>query len=575
MGTSAMTNSLSIGSRELKPGRLGLPAAAGLRPRLRVPLHGWANALRSDWLIAMLIFGVAVTLADGWTGLPAELRPSAQAAGGVGWIRMGASLALTAATVLSAVVMLVQRRALLAARQSLAPPSDTALGAESCHAAALHPDRECRTPEPAFDAAALAAECCEAAVVASADVEWQPDGSEPGCVAAPEAGQAFDHAAAATAPSPHAERMQVLGQLAAGIAHDFNNLLAAVQGSAYLIGDHADDPDAMRRHAGMILDATARGQSITRRLLSFSRREDSRPEPVDPSAVLHAVQQIASHTLGSRIAVRVEATCPLPRLLADRRQLETALLNLAVNARDAMPEGGTLTFAAGLDVVPDGAAHPGLRHSGTYIRISVSDTGAGIDCALLARVLEPFFTTKPPGQGTGLGLPMAKAFAEQSGGGLVVDSSPGRGTTVSLWLPVAAADKSHATAAAGAPKRILLAEDDPMVSETLAAVLEDAGYTVALARTVAEALAVLRSPARVDALVTDLSIRDLGGLALIEEAHRCRSALPAILLTACPDLDAALALKGAFSGAFSLLRKPVSSIHLVARIEALIAAVVA
>jgi CheY-like chemotaxis protein len=249
--------------------------------------------------------------------------------------------------------------------------------------------------------------------------------------------------------------------------------------------------------------------------------------------------------------------------------LETVLVNLAINARDAMPEGGTLTFAAALAMVAQGTIHPTVRDPGAYIRISVSDTGIGIDCSLLERVLEPFFTTKPPGQGTGLGLPMAKAFAEQSGGGLAIDSGPGRGTTVSLWLPVADGESVNA---ARAPNRVLLAEDDPMVSETLAAVLEDAGYDVALARTGAEALEMLRTSARVDALVTDLSIRELGGLALINEAHRCRPGLPAILLTACPDMDSALAMKGAFTGAFSLLRKPVSAVYLVSRIKAMIAA---
>jgi signal transduction histidine kinase/CheY-like chemotaxis protein len=489
-------------------------------------------------------------------------------------MRTIASLALTCATLLSAFIMVLQKRALRAARQTAAPAPGTSLDNRNdlrCNKAAAH---QCCDWQPFGDDLTRAAEDCDAANTESAAEDWQRDGGELGCVAElePEAGQQPAEAASAALPSLHAERMHALGQLAAGMAHDFNNLLTAIQGSASLIARHPGDPDATSRHAGMILDATARGQSITHRLLSFGRREPSRPEPVDPRSVLHTLHQIASHTLGNRIAVRVEAACPLPRVLADRGQLETTLVNLAVNARDAMPEGGTLTFAAALDVVADGAIHPGVSESGTYVRISVSDTGAGIDRSLLERVLLPFFTTKPPGQGTGLGLPMAKAFAEQSGGGLAVDSSPGRGTTVSLWLPVAPAAETDAAAAARGPIRILLAEDDPMVSETLAAVLDDAGYAVVLARTGAEALAVLRSHTQVDALVTDLSIREFGGLALIDQAHHCRPGLPAILLTACPDMDATLAMKGAFTGAFSLLRKPIGAMHLVARIEALIAA---
>jgi CheY-like chemotaxis protein len=258
--------------------------------------------------------------------------------------------------------------------------------------------------------------------------------------------------------------------------------------------------------------------------------------------------------------------------MADRTQLETALLNLGINARDAMPAGGILTFGAALENVPGGGGVPriGLR-PGSYVRMYVSDTGIGMDPTVLSHVLEPFFTTKPEGHGTGLGLPMAKTFAEQSGGLLGIDSAPGMGTTVSLWLPAAGAVEPDEADASPVPKRILLAENDPMVSETLAAVLEDSGFAVTTAASGAEALAILRSPVRMDALVTDLSIPDMGGLTLITEAQRVVRGLPAVLLTACPDQEAQLAMRGAFSGRFSLLRKPVSLVNLVDRIEALIA----
>ena len=573
MGLSAATESLPTGPHGVTAEP---PEAAGLRRFSRDLLRTCAAALKSDWLVAVLVIGVAFTIAEPWNSQQAGSPPSA-ADGGPGWTRSLASLALSCATLLSAFLMVLQRRALRAARHTPAQAPHPSLDIPDDFRCTLAAARRCRDWQPLEPAAGYPlpqpAAYCDTAIAEPAAEDWQSDGMGLDCVAElhPETGPAPMESAPAAVLSRHAERMQALGQLAAGVAHDFNNLLTAVQGSANLIARHADDPNAARRHAGMILEAAERGQSITHRLLSFARREESRAEPVDPRSVLHALHQIASHTLGSRIAVRVEATCPLPRLTADRGQLETALLNLAINARDAMPEGGTLTFAAALEVVADNASHPALLAPGTYIRMSVSDTGAGIDCSLLERVLEPFFTTKPPGQGTGLGLPMAKAFAEQSGGGLAVDSSLGRGTIVSLWLPVMPTELD-ATPAAGTPKRILLAEDDPMVRETLAAVLDDAGYAVALARTGEEALAVLRSHLRVDALVTDLSIRELGGLALIDEAHQNRPCLPAILLTACPDMDAALAMKGAFSGAFSLLRKPVSAIHLIARIEALIAA---
>jgi signal transduction histidine kinase/ActR/RegA family two-component response regulator len=573
MGSSTGTDTTPLGSHDVGPVLQRPRSAAGLWRWLRDLRNSFADALRSDWPVAVLAIGVVLTIADPWNGRYAREAASAGSEDGLASIRAIANLVLAGATVLSAFVMALQRRALTAARQTSAQPLDTSLDIrrEVCSPAAAA--RQCSDWQPSGDALARPVESCNAAISEAVAAAWQPERAELECVAElqPEAEEPPAEAAPAAMASLHAERMQALGQLAAGIAHDFNNLLTAVQGSASLIVRRADDPDATRRHAGMILDATARGQSITHRLLGFARREDSRPEPVDPRSVLHALHQIASHTLGTRIKVRVEATCPLPRLMADRAQLETTLVNLAINARDAMPEGGTLTFAAALDMVADGESHSAVGAPGTYIRLSVSDTGTGIDRLFLERVLEPFFTTKPAGQGTGLGLPMAKAFAEQSGGGLAVDSSPGRGTTVSLWLPIAPGGTDSGLAARP-PKRVLLAEDDGMVSETLAAVLEDAGYAVLLARTGAEALAALRGPARVDALVTDLSIRELGGLALIDEAHRCCPGLPAILLTACPDLDATLAMKGAFSGAFSLLRKPVSAMHLVARIEALIAA---
>nr|WP_294529362.1 ATP-binding protein [uncultured Rhodopila sp.] len=561
MGLSAITESLPIGSHGVTAGLAGSKPAGDTKPWFRNVRTICIEALQSDRLVAVLVIGVVFNIAVPWPALLTGTPAAADAGSNSAWIHSVAGFALTSASLLSALLMVLQKRSLLAARQGSTALPDTPPGS---HSDTL-PTRSAR--DPGCDLRAPPDCLADGASHASA-MHGRP-------AAADELAYRIEDEAAASPsliPAMHAERMQALGQLAAGIAHDFNNVLTAVQGTASLIGQHADDPAANRRFAGMILDSTARGQSITRRLLGFARQEEVQTEPLDPASVLHALHQIASHTLGPRIAVRVEATCPLPRLIADRRQLETVLVNLAVNARDAMPDGGTLTFAAALEVVAEGAMHPAVRDCGPYIRISVVDTGAGIDAPVLERVLEPFFTTKPPGQGTGLGLPMARAFAEQSGGGLAIDSSPGRGTIVSLWLPVAGTAEPAAGFAAEMPKRVLLAEDDPMVSETLAAVLDDAGYTVVTARTGAEALAVLRTPARVDALLTDLSIRELGGLALIDEAHRCRPGLPAILLTACPEMDAGLAMKGAFSGAFSLLRKPVSAVHLVARIESLIAA---
>jgi CheY-like chemotaxis protein len=363
----------------------------------------------------------------------------------------------------------------------------------------------------------------------------------------------------------------MLGQLAAGIAHDFNNILTAVHGGAALIGQNPGDAETVLRTAGVIMDAAGRGKTVTRRLLGFTRREEGRPRRVDPQAVLEAVSELAEHTLGRAILVNIEASAGLPPLMADQAELETALMNLAINARDAMPAGGLLTLAAAAESVAENAAHPAGLRPGAYIRMAVKDTGSGIDPRMLPQVLEPFFTTKAHGQGSGLGLPMAKAFAEQSGGGMTIDSAPGWGTTVSLWLPSAAPPEPDVIAVLPGRKRILLAEGDPMVSETLAAFLDDAGFAVKTAANGAEALEALRSPLRVDALVTDLSIPEMGGLKLIDEAQRAIRGLPVVLLTASLDQDTKLATQGAVSGKFSLLRKPVSLASLVDRIEALIA----
>jgi PAS domain S-box-containing protein len=293
---------------------------------------------------------------------------------------------------------------------------------------------------------------------------------------------------AAQARAAHAERMQALGQLAGGIAHDFNNVLQGVQGGARVIERRADDPTSTRRFARMILDAAERGATITRRLLAFARRDALHAEPVAPATLLGELRDVLAPTLGSPIAVRLELAAALPPLLADKGQLETVLVNLATNARDAMPDGGTLTLAAVAEEVAAGTAHPAGLRPGRYIRLLATDSGMGMDAATLARVGEPFFTTKPKGQGTGLGLSMAKGFAEQSGGGLAIASAPGRGTTVSLWLPVAAAAAAGGPAGAaaggvGAVRRVLLVDDERLVRETLAAELQDAGCAVLAAGT--------------------------------------------------------------------------------------------
>jgi PAS domain S-box-containing protein len=382
---------------------------------------------------------------------------------------------------------------------------------------------------------------------------------------------------AAQARAAHSERIQALGQLAGGIAHDFNNVLQAVQGGATLIDRRATDVTAVRRLAGMVLDAAGRGASVTRRLLAFARRGDLRAEPLDPATLLEGMREVLAAALGAAVQVRVEAAPGLPALLADRAQLETALVNLATNARDAMPDGGTLLLTATAEQVRQRLPHhPEPLKPGAYIRLAVADSGQGMDPAMLARVLEPFFTTKPAGHGTGLGLPMAKGFAEQSGGGLAVESVVGRGTTVALWLPQAEASAIATEDPRGGvrsgPARVLLAEDEPLVRELTAAQLETLGCVVLIASNGEAALALLAAGEGVDILVTDLSMPGMDGLALIRAAQTLRPGLPAVLVTGYAGDDSALAASSAVNGRFSLLRKPVTVEQLADQVAALLQA---
>ena len=408
---------------------------------------------------------------------------------------------------------------------------------------------------------------------------------------------------AAQQRAAHAERMHALGQIAGGIAHDFNNVLQAVTGGAALIERRPENTERVLRNVRMVLDAAKRGAAITSRLLAFSRRGSLRAESVDAASLLADMAEVLTHTLGGSIVCEIDVPPGLPPMLADRGQLETVLVNLATNARDAMSSGGTLTLAADAEMVSTGLPHPAGLASGGYVRIVVSDTGTGIDRAVLARVTEPFFTTKAPGKGTGLGLAMAKSFVEQSGGSLSIDSVTGEGTRVMLWLPRAPEPRTSGTRSANTAvtcatgagtvvratddfadfsnvgtaydahpdkQYVLLVDDDAIVREVLTLSLEDAGYIVLPADSGTAALMRLESDERVDIIVSDLKMPEMDGLTLIRSAQQLQPGLPAVLLTGYASDDATLAVGGATTGAFSLLRKPVSGTQLVGRISALL-----
>jgi PAS domain S-box-containing protein len=369
-----------------------------------------------------------------------------------------------------------------------------------------------------------------------------------------------------------AARMEALGRLAGGIAHDFNNVLQAVQGGLRLAEKRlAGDPGAVRRYLAMASDAAARGAAVTGRLLSFARRGELHAEAVAPAPLLEGLAEMLRATLGPGIAIRVEADAGLPALWADRSQLEAVLVNLANNARDAVGGAGVILLRA-----EAGAPPPDLSDAGPLprpcIRLSVHDTGMGMSSQVLARVTEPFFTTKPKGKGTGLGLAMARGFAEQSGGAIGIESTPGQGTTVSLWLPQAEAADLSRVVTLGAQlvpgekssplaALVLLAEDEREVREILATELTERGFTVVATETGMAALARLEGGLRPDAVVTDLAMPGgMDGLDLLREARRHLPRLPGVLVTghagdAAPELLEAAER----AGPFALVRKPAAA----------------
>jgi PAS domain S-box-containing protein len=383
----------------------------------------------------------------------------------------------------------------------------------------------------------------------------------------------------------HAERMEALGQLAGGIAHDFNNVLQALGGGAALIERRPNDTERVRGLARMMAEAVGRGAAITRRLLYFARRADLRAEPIDPALLLEGMREILAHTLGSGLEVRAEAPEGLPLLLADKGQLETALVNLATNGRDAMGGLGTLTLAAAAETVPSGEGASGDRSGappdlkpGTYVRLSVSDSGAGMDSATLTRAMEPFFTTKPQDKGTGLGLSMVNGFVLQSGGDLRIDSAQGRGTTVMLWFP-AVEGETPAPAASGTEAvplrhgrraRLMLVDDEAIVREIVSAQMEEAGYAVLALESGAAALARLDAGEAVDLIVSDLSMPGMDGVTLLREARRRCPGLPAILLTGFVTTLGESDLDETIGGAFLLLRKPIEGKALAERVAVLL-----
>ncbi|HWE44767.1 MAG TPA: response regulator [Caulobacteraceae bacterium] len=341
-----------------------------------------------------------------------------------------------------------------------------------------------------------------------------------------------------------AQKIDTIGQLTGGIAHDFNNLLMAMLGSLELLKKRIpDDPRAIR----LLDNATKgaqRGAALTQRLLAFARRQELKPEAVRVSDLVLNMGELLKGSLGPTITIVQHLPDDLGPVMVDANQFELALLNLALNARDAMPDGGAITISAAVEEVYAGAADN--LPPGQYIRLSVTDTGSGMDAATLARAVEPFFTTKGTGKGTGLGLSMVQGLAAQSGGGLRIQSRPGQGTRVDVLLPRAeepaapATDTRVATLSVVAGRvTILLVDDDALVSTGTAAMLEDLGHEVIEASTGDEALALLSSRSGVDMVITDHAMPGMTGAELAKIIRVRFPELPIILATGYADLPSA------------------------------------
>jgi signal transduction histidine kinase/CheY-like chemotaxis protein len=328
----------------------------------------------------------------------------------------------------------------------------------------------------------------------------------------------------------HAQRMEALGRLTGGVAHDLNNLLTPIVGGIDLIRRRAAD-DRTKRIADAALTSAERARDLVARLLGFARRQPLAPEPVAPARLLEATAELIRRSLPPSILLRIDAPPELPMIEADPAQLELVILNLAFNARDAMPDGGTLTIGAARATAQQTAGLP----SGDYVAIAISDTGGGMDAATLKRAIEPFFTTRTNGEASGLGLSMAHGFAGQSGGMLRLESAVGAGTTATLLLPCSRAlpEPAARPVAAILPpgRRILLVDDNLVVRRTTAEMLREGGQQVVEASGVDEALTILAADTGFDALVTDYVMPGRSGGDLIRAARAIAPGLPVLLVT--------------------------------------------
>ena len=336
------------------------------------------------------------------------------------------------------------------------------------------------------------------------------------------------------------QKMEAVGQLTGGIAHDFNNLLTGIVGSLDLLQTRLDQgrTDNVARYINAAMTSANRAAALTHRLLAFARRQPLIPKSVDVNRLVVSLEDLLRRTMGETIDLEIAALNGLWCTLCDPNQLESALLNLAINARDAMPDGGKLTITTANARLDGMTADTPALSPGDYICIGVTDSGTGMSAEVAARAFDPFFTTKPIGQGTGLGLSMIYGFARQSNGHVTIDSKLGQGTSVRLYLPRhhgdAAAEHASAVRAAehaATGETVLVVEDEPVVRGVILEMLHDQGYRTLEAVDGPSGLRVLRTNARIDLLVTDVGLPGMNGRQLADQARETRPDLKVLFIT--------------------------------------------
>ena len=350
---------------------------------------------------------------------------------------------------------------------------------------------------------------------------------------------------AALAQVHEMRKVESLGQLTGGVAHDFNNLLMAVLGNLELVRKFLPSDPKIRRLIDGAIQGAERGATLTKRMLAFARRQELKPETVDVPNLVDSMVEMLRRSLGPGIQIKTDFETDLPPTRVDPNQLELALLNLALNARDAMPLGGRLTISAHRERIGAGDV-PGLQ-PGDYVCIAERDTGEGMDEVTLKRATEPFFTTKGAGRGTGLGLSMVDGLVAQSGGAMRITSQQGAGSTVELWLPVAEAEAIEWPRPVAPQRvqesrccRVLVIDDDPIVLAGTAAMLEDLGHTATEVDSAEQGLKILQSDASIDLVITDHAMPGMTGTELAKRIRRKWPELPVIIATGYAELPGEL-----------------------------------